>query len=203
VSTGSAIRLPAVQIITVALVFVGSIFAAAEVSSVAITKELGQPNAASLVIGVYALGSFVLGLVLGAFNPKLALEKQLLIASVVLALTALPLVVAGTSVALLAVAVFASGIAISPTFITAFGLIERRVPAAQLTEGVTWVMTGIGIGMALGAFVTGWVVDNYGAANGFWVSVVSATAAAVIIALGQRVLAGGCDEDCAVAQPAA
>jgi MFS family permease len=53
-------------------------------------------------------------------------------------------------------------VAISPTFITAFGLIERRVPAAVLTEGVTWVMTGIGIGMALGAFVAGWVVDTLG-----------------------------------------
>jgi MFS family permease len=194
VTRGSAIRLRAVQIITAALIFVGATFATAEVSVVAITKELGQPNAASLVIGVYALGSFVLGLVLGALNPKLALEKQLLIATGVLTVTALPLVVAGSSVALLALAVFVSGISISPTFITAFGLIERRVPEAQLTEGVTWVMTGIGIGMALGAFVTGWVVDNFGAQNGFWVSVAAAGSAAVIIALGQRVLAG--DSDC-------
>ncbi len=51
------------QIITFALIFIGAIFATAEVSAVAITKELGQPGAASLVIGVYALGSFVVGLV--------------------------------------------------------------------------------------------------------------------------------------------
>lgn len=198
VSQGSAIRLRAVQIITVALIFVGATFATAEVSVVAITKELGQASAASLVIGVYALGSFVLGLVLGALNPKMPLHRQLLIATGVLTLTALPLVVAGTSVALLALAVFVSGIAISPTFITAFGLIERRVPESMLTEGVTWVMTGIGIGMALGAFVTGWVVDSFGAQNGFWVSVAAAGSAAVTIALGQRVLAGdpACNEDC-------
>lgn len=197
-SQGSAIRVRAVQIITAALVFVGATFATAEVSVVAITKELGQASAASLVIGVYALGSFVLGLVLGVLNPKLALQRQLLIATSVLTLTALPLTIAGTSVAMLAVAVFVSGISISPTFITAFGLIERRVPESQLTEGVTWVMTGIGIGMALGAFVTGWVVDNFGAQNGFWVSVVAAGSAAVIVALGQRVLAGDadCREDC-------
>lgn len=195
---GSAIRLRPVQIITAALIFVGATFATAEVSVVAITKELGQANAASLVIGVYALGSFVLGLVLGALNPTMALQRQLLIATSVLTLTALPLVVAGSSVLLLALAVFASGIAISPTFITAFGLIERRVPESQLTEGVTWVMTGIGIGMALGAFVTGWVVDNFGAQNGFWVSVAAAASAASIIGAGQRVLAGegACSEDC-------
>ncbi len=185
----SAIRLRPVQIITLALIFVGSTFATAEVSAVAITKELGQPSAASLVIGVYAIGSFVLGLVLGALNPKMALQKQLMIAVVVLAITALPLPFAGT-VPLLAIAVFLSGIAISPTFITAFGLVERRVPESMLTEGVTWVTTGIGIGMALGAFVAGWAVDTFGAQNGFWVSVAAGIAAVLTIGLGQRTLAG-------------
>lgn len=188
----SAIRLRPVQIITLALIFVGATFATAEVSAVAITKDLGQPNAASLVIGVYAVGSFVVGLILGALNPKMALQKQLMIAVAVLALTALPLPFAGT-VPLLAIAVFASGVAISPTFITAFGLVERRVPERMLTEGITWVTTGIGIGMALGAFLAGWAVDNFGAQNGFWVSVAAGIGAVVTIGIGQRTLAG---DDC-------
>jgi MFS family permease len=199
----SAIRLRSVQIVTLALVFVGSMFATAEVTSVAITKDLGQPNAASLVIGVYAVGSFVVGLILGAVNPRMPLHKQLLIAVSVLAVTALPLLVAGT-VPLLALAIFVSGIAVSPTFITAFGLIERRVPGAMLTEGVTWVMTGIGIGMALGAFLAGWVVDTFGAQNGFWVSVAAGTAATITVALGQKSLSGGGAESAVapLAQPA-
>lgn len=186
----SAIRLRSVQIITVALIFVGSTFATAEVSAVAITKELGQPEAASLVIGVYAIGSFVVGLLLGAINPKMPLQRQLLIAVSVLALTALPLLFASTTVSLLAFAVFLSGVAISPIFITAFGLIERRVPESMLTEGVTWVMTGIGIGMALGAFISGWVIDNFGPSNGFWVSIVATLSTVTIISLGQRSLSG-------------
>ncbi|MBG0511282.1 MFS transporter [Agrobacterium sp. MOPV5] len=200
----SAIFLRPVQIITLALIFVGSTFATAEVSAVAITKELGQPGAASLVIGVYAIGSFVVGLILGALNPKMPLQRQLLIAVSVLALTALPLLVANTSVALLAFAVFLSGVAISPIFITSFGLIERRVPESMLTEGVTWVMTGIGIGMALGAFVSGWVIDNFGPDNGFWVSVAASLSTVAIIALGQRSLSGdrGRSDMEAVAQPA-
>lgn len=200
----SAISLRPVQIITLALIFVGSTFATAEVSAVAITKALGQPEAASLVIGVYAIGSFVVGLILGALNPKMPLQRQLLIAVSVLALTALPLLVANTSVALLAFAVFLSGVAISPIFITSFGLIERRVPESMLTEGVTWVMTGIGIGMALGAFISGWVIDNFGPDNGFWVSVVASLSTVAIITLGQRSLSGdrGRPGTEAVAQPA-
>ena len=188
-AAGSAIRLRPVQIITLALVFVGAIFATAEVSAVAITKELGQPGAASIVIGVYAAGSFVVGLIVGALNLKMPLQRQLAIAVSVIALTTLPLLLADT-VALLALAVFVSGLAVSPTFITAFGLIERRVPEAMLTEGITWVMTGIGIGMAIGASAAGWVVDNFGAQNGFWVSVAAGFAALTTVLLGQRALTG-------------
>jgi MFS family permease len=189
VGGGSAIRQPAVQLVTLALVFVGAIFATAEVSAVAITEALGEPGAASLVIGVYAVGSFVVGLIVGALNIRMALHRQLATALGVLAATAWPLLFVDT-VPLLAVAVFVSGIAISPTFITAFGLIERRVPAAMLTEGITWVMTGIGIGMALGAFAAGLVVDIFGPRSGFWVSVVAAALAFLIVLVGQRVLGG-------------
>ncbi|HWW11652.1 MAG TPA: MFS transporter, partial [Brevundimonas sp.] len=186
----SAITRRPVQIITLALIFVGAIFATAEVSTVALTRELNQPGAASLVIGVYALGSFAVGLIIGALNLKAPLHRQLLAALGVLLLTSVPLLLAD-SVWLLAATIFLSGVAISPTFITAFGLIERRVPAEVLTEGVTWVMTGIGIGMALGAFVSGSIVDLYGARAGFWVTIAAASAALSIVALGQSALAGG------------
>lgn len=188
-SVQSAFWLRPVQVLTLAMIFIGSIFATAEVSAVAITEALGQPEAASFVVGVYAIGSFVLGLVIGALNLKLALRKQLAMAVSVIAITTLPLLLVNT-VPLLALAVFVSGIAISPTFITTFGLIERRVPASMLTEGVTWVMTGIGIGVALGSFASGWVVDNFGASNGFWVSVVAGALALLTVLLGQKTLSG-------------
>lgn len=185
----SAIALAPVQVVTLALVFVGAIFATAEVSTVALTRELGQPGAASPVIAVYASGSFVVGLVMGALNLKTPLQRQLLVALGVLLATSLPLLLAD-SVWFLAGAIFLSGLAVSPTFITAFGLVERRVPAEVLTEGVTWVMTGIGVGMAMGAFVSGWVVDAWGARAGFRVTLVAASAALLVAALGQGVLAG-------------
>ena len=184
---GSAIMLRPVQIITVALIFIGAIFATAEVSVVAITRELGQPGAASLVIGVYAVGSFVVGIVIGGLRLTLPLQRQLAIAVGITALTTLPLLLAD-NVVWLALAVFLSGVAISPTFITAFGLIERHVPEAKLTEGVTWVTTGIGIGMALGSFAAGLTIDAFGARNGFWVSVAAGTIALSTVLVGQRVL---------------
>lgn len=122
-------------------------------------------------------------------------QSRLLIPTTVLAvaafalITTLPLLLADT-VSLLGLTIFLSGIAVSPTFITAYSLVERRVPPAVLTEGVTWVGTGTGMGMAFGAFVSGWVVDNFGARNGLWVSIGAATIALLIVMLGQPVLAG-------------
>jgi MFS family permease len=89
----------------------------------------------------------------------------------------------------LALTVFLSGLAISPVFITAFGLIERRAPASMLTEGITWAVVGIGIGMALGAFVAGWVVDVYGARSGFYVGIAAGAAALSTVLLAQGALA--------------
>lgn len=189
-AVSSAIRQRPVQIIALALIFVGATFATAEVGAVAITEAMGEPNAASLVIGVYAVGSFVVGLIVGALNIRMPLQRQLAIAVAVLFVTAIPLPFV-TSVPMLALALFASGIAISPTFITAFGLIERRVPEAMLTEGITWAITGIGIGMALGAFLAGWVVDTFGPANSFWVSIAATALALTTVLAGQRLLAGG------------
>ncbi|MFL6603530.1 MAG: MFS transporter [Steroidobacteraceae bacterium] len=187
-SRSAAILLRPVQLITAVMVFVGTIFATAEVCIVALTREWGNPDAASLVIGVYAAGSFLLGVILGGVKLRAGLHRQMLVAICVLLITTFPLLLANT-VLVLTVTIFLSGIAVSPTFITAFGLVERRVPPAVLTEAITWVGTGIGIGMALGAFVSGWVVDTFGARNGFWLSVGAATAALSIVALGQRCLA--------------
>lgn len=198
---GSAIRLRSVQVVTLALIFVGAIFATAEVTTVAITKSWREAGSAGLVIGVYAVGSFVVGLIVGAVNIKVPMRRQIAIAIAILAITQIPLLWAG-NVPWLAFAVFISGVAISPTFITAFGLIEQRVPAAMLTEGITWVTTGIGMGMALGSFLAGWVVDSYGAQNGFWVSVGMGAAALATVLIGQRALAGTDQENGAIQQAA-
>jgi predicted MFS family arabinose efflux permease len=45
-------------------------------------------------------------------------------------------------------------------------------------------MTGIGIGMAIGSAASGWVIDQFGASNGFWVSIVAGATALATALLG-------------------
>lgn len=117
----------------------------------------------------------------------MALSCQFATAITIAAAATVPLLLV-SNIPMLALALFASGAAISPTFITAFALVERLVPPAKFTEGITWVMTGIGIGMAIGSFASGRVIDPFGSSQGFWVSVAAGVVAILTALLGRSSL---------------
>ncbi|UGX86598.1 MFS transporter [Phyllobacterium meliloti] len=177
----SVIRLRPLQWIVLTLIAIGAIFGTAEVTAIAFAEEHGQKAAASIVLASYAAGSLIVGLVFGTLKFKQSLQAQFLYAITLAMLTTLPLLFV-TNIPALAVILFLAGAAVSPTIIISMGLIERLVPPAKLTEGITWAMTGIGIGMALGSSVSGLVIDAYGARYGFCVSI-AAGVIALIIAL--------------------
>ncbi|TCR61153.1 MFS transporter [Bosea sp. BK604] len=183
----SVIRLGAVQVIALLMVALGAVFGTAEVAAVAFAEAQGSKASASLVLAAYAAGSLITGLVFGALQPGMRLANQLLLAIALAAATTLPLLVVGSLWSLGAV-LFVAGASISPTIIVAMALIERHVPAAKLTEGITWVMTGMGIGMAAGSAVSGWLIDLYGASSGFWVSIAGGFTALLIVGIGFCVL---------------
>ncbi|MBK1870138.1 MFS transporter [Aestuariivirga sp. YIM B02566] len=192
----SVIAFRPLQLITFVLLALGTLLGTAEVAVIALTKELGQPGAASFVLAGYAGGSLVVGLVFGVLKLKANLAQQFVFATLIAALTALPLPFI-TNIPMLGLALFIAGAAVSPSFITAFGLIEQSIPVARLTEGMTWAMTGIGIGMAAGSFSAGYVVDAYGPASGFWVSVTAGVLALAAVTAGYRMLADRTRNICA------
>ncbi len=182
-SSGSAIRLVPVQIIALLMVALGAVFGTAEVTAVAFAEAQGNKAAASLALAAYAAGSFVTGLVFGALRLRLALTTQLLLAIGLAAATTLPLLIV-SSLWMLGIVLFIAGASISPTVIVAMALVERHAPPSKLTEGITWVMTGMGVGMALGSALSGWLIDVYGARSGFYVSVAGGFSALAIVVAG-------------------
>jgi MFS family permease len=188
VTGASVVRLGAVQVVALLMVAVGAIFGTAEVAAVAFAEEQGAKASASLALAAYAAGSLIAGLVFGALRLRLSLAGQLVAAIGLAAATTLPLLIVD-SLWMLGGVLFVAGASISPTIIVAMALIERHVPAAKLTEGITWVMTGIGIGMAAGSAASGWLIDLYGARSGFWVSIAGGFTALAIVAIGFCVLA--------------
>ena len=75
--------------------------------------------------------------------------------------------------------------------------------AVFLALGTAGLSGLLGLSPALGAFLAGWVVDNFGARNGFWLSVAAGAAVVITIGLGQKTLAGGRPETTGDALPQA
>ncbi|APC18397.1 ABC transporter permease [Pseudomonas frederiksbergensis] len=159
----------------------GIIVGVVDVVSVAFAQQQGQPAAASIVLSVYAIGSCLAGLAFGMWKSSVPLPRLFLYGGIATALTTLPLLLAGNILGL-SLAVFVAGLFFAPTLIVAMGLVEQIVPPAKLTEGLTWLITGLSIGVAIGAAGSGWLVDAFGARSGFWLSI-----AAGAVVLGSAV----------------
>ncbi|MFC9329356.1 MFS transporter [Kitasatospora sp. NPDC057015] len=187
---GSAIGTAGLQVLVLTFVATGAIFGSVEVVTVAFAQEQGHTAAASLVLAVYALGSCLAGVVFGTLKLAGSMARRFILGVAVMAVSMVPLVIVGQTVSgtagLVAIggALFLAGTAISPTLITAMALVERLVPAARLTEGMTWTTTGLALGVALGSSAAGWLVDAAGAPAGYWVPVGAGAFAALTALAG-------------------
>ncbi|BEM90236.1 MFS transporter [Serratia marcescens] len=181
------LAMPSMQILVLALIALGTIVGTVDVISVAFAEQQGQPAAASIVLSVYAGGSCLAGLIFGAIKLPSPLPRQFLYAAFATALTTLPLLWVH-NVLTLAAAMFVAGLFFAPTMIVAMGLVERLVPPSRLTEGLTWMVTGLGIGVALGAALAGLAIDAVGIKAGFGVTLIAGLVVMAVAAGGYRLM---------------
>lgn len=179
--SNSVFRLADVRLLTLLMVAMGVIVGTVDIVSVAFAEQMGMPAAASVVLSCYAIGSCAAGLMFGALKLDTPLHKLLLLGGLATAATTLPLLLAGNIVGL-AGAVLVAGLFFAPTMIVAMSLVERIVPESKLTEGMTWLLAGLNVGVAGGAAASGQVVDAWGAKTGFNVAL-AAGAAVLLVAL--------------------
>ncbi|MCC4106500.1 MFS transporter [Serratia ureilytica] len=184
---GSVITLLPMQILALALVALGTIVGTVDVISVAFAEQQGQPAAASIVLSVYAIGSCLAGLLFGAMKIQIPLPRLFLYAALATAITAVPLLLV-YDILTLSATVFVAGLFFAPTMIIAMGLVENIVPPSKLTEGLTWMITGLGIGVALGAALAGWVIDEAGVKAGFSVTLIAGLVVLLIASGGYRLM---------------
>ncbi|MER3009695.1 MFS transporter [Serratia nematodiphila] len=181
------LAMPSMQILVLALIALGTIVGTVDVISVAFAEQQGQPAAASIVLSVYAGGSCLAGLIFGAIKLPSPLPRQFLYAAFATALTTLPLLWVH-NVLTLAAAMFVAGLFFAPTMIVAMGLVERLVQPSRLTEGLTWMVTGLGIGVALGAALAGLAIDAVGIKAGFGVTLTAGLVVLLVAAGGYRLM---------------
>ncbi|MER5492463.1 MFS transporter [Streptomyces sp. NPDC002454] len=185
---GSALRSPGLQVLVATFVATGAIFGSVDVVTVAFADEQGRKALSSVVLALYAAGSCLAGVLFGLMRFSGEAPRRWLVGVVGMGVSMVPLQLVD-GLAPLSVALFVAGLAIAPTMITTMALVEKHVPRAQLTEGMTWVSTGLAVGVALGSSASGWVIDAADAGAGYAVSGVSGALAVVVGLLGYRRLA--------------
>ena len=183
----SALRAPGLMLMAIAAMGVGGVFGSYEVTVVAFTESADRSGAAGVILGLWAIGSMLGGIYFGSRRWHVPLPRQVLMLTGLLAIVLTPAAFVG-SVPILAVTTFFAGIAVSPALIAVFSLTERLVPARQLTEGLTWVTSGMSIGFSTGTAVAGIVIDAFGTSWAFAIPVASAALACIVAAIGQPVL---------------
>jgi len=164
--------------LTLGAIALGSLFGALEVATVALADDAGHKAVSGLMLGAFALGSLVAGVVAGATRWERGPLERARVGMALLAVGTLPLPflpgLATTTVALLV-----TGLALAPTLIALFSLIEAAVPASRLNEAMGFVQTGVSGGIAPGAWLAGVVADRSGGDAAYWVCAASAALAAL------------------------
>ena len=182
-----ALRNPGMPLLMLVMACLGGVFGSVEVTAVAFADGQGSAGEAGLILASYAFASMVAGITYGARHPTAPLDRQLRIGLAAMAVTLLALPFAPTTPWLIG-AVLLAGATIAPTLIVGFSLVERLVPDARLTEGLTLISTALSLGVSVGALAAGQVIDGAGASSAFWVATVSGGLAAAIVLTWGRTL---------------
>ena len=198
----SALRIGGVRVLALAFVCVGAVFGTVQVSVTAFAEEAGEPGLAGALYAVFAGGSLIAGAVYGAVAWRHAARSRLVVTFALLSLGTAPLwAVPGLGI-MVPVALLC-GLAIAPTLITGFTLVDTLVPAAAKTEAFTWLTGAIGLGLALGSTFSGMLTDARGSAAGFGLTFGAATIGSLVVAAGRRSLGPSARIDVTPATPVA
>ncbi|MFF1793406.1 MFS transporter [Kitasatospora sp. NPDC058263] len=187
----SALSSPGVRLLAGAFLGVGTVFGAMQVSVTAFTESVGQPGANGTVYGIFAGGSMLAGVLYGMVAWRRAARHRML-ASYALLVVGCSTLWAMPNLVALSVAGLVCGLAIAPTLITGYTLVETLVADGAKTEAFTWLTGAIGLGLAAGSTVAGRLIDGHGPSAGFLVPMAGAGLGLVaLVALRHLLIAPG------------
>lgn len=173
-----ALRSAGIRTLVTAMLPVGVAFGAVEVALPAYAEDHGAPEVAGVLLAVWALGSAAGGLAYGARPRRASLAETHVRLATLLPLGFLPLVLGGSPVAM-ALLLLPGGVLIAPLLASRNELAGAVAPPGSETEALTWPLTALVAGVAIGAAAAGVVIE----AGGWRAAVVLAIGAAALGAL--------------------
>jgi len=176
---------PSLVVLVPSYLFLGAMFVSIDLSTVAFATHFGHKDLAGFILGTYALGSGIGGLWYGARTWRAPAWRRLAIT--------LPLTVAGVctfwampNLVVLDAVIFLCGMTIAPTLIAGYSLLESTSLPGRATEAMSWLSTGISVGVAVGATAAGFILDAFGPRWGYAFAAAAGVTAAAIYLAGLR-----------------
>jgi predicted MFS family arabinose efflux permease len=176
---------PGLVVLIPVYLFLGAMFVAIDLSTVAFAAQAGHKPLAGFVLGVYALGSATGGLWYGSRNWHAPASRRL---AVTLSLT-----VAGVctfwampNLLVLAPVIYLCGLTIAPTLIAGYSLLESTALPGRATEAMSWLSTGISVGLAISSTAVGFILDAFGPRWGYAFAAAAGVTATLIYLAGLR-----------------
>ena len=156
-----------------------------EVGIPAFSRAEGAAAAAGVLLAVWSLGSGFGGLLYGTLPRRAGLYRTHLLVSALLPLALLPLA-AATSVWVMALLVIPAGACIAPLLATRNELVGGVAPPGMRTEAFTWPITSFVGGIAIGAALSGLLVEGPGWRTAFVAAAGFAAVGALLAVLRRR-----------------
>ena len=185
----SQLAAPGLVVLVPAYLFLGAMFVSVDLSTVAFATSFGHKPLAGFILGCYALGSGTGGLWYGSRTWRAPAWRRLAVT--------LPLTVAGVctfwampNLLVLTLVIFLCGMTIAPTLIAGYSLLESTARPGRAIEAMSWLSTGIGVGVAGGSTAAGFILDAFGARWGYAFSAASGVTAALIYLAGLPKVSG-------------
>jgi MFS family permease len=164
---------------------VGTLFGSTDVTMVAFATQHGSRAYTGWLLAIISAGSCVGGLVYGSRHWRTSPERRFTLTVCSLAFFALGVALA-PGLAVMAVAGAFMGVSIAPAIISSSLLIEKYCPADRLTEGFALIGSSLGVGFAVGASVSGRVIDHHSTHVGFGIGTCAVFVAAVVAVRGRH-----------------
>jgi predicted MFS family arabinose efflux permease len=170
--------------------FLGMMFISIDLSTVDFAQRSGHKPLAGLILGVYAFGSATGGLWYGSRHWRAPMANRFAL-TLCLTVTGVCTFWLMPNLLVLTCVIYLCGLAIAPTLITGFSLLEAQAEADRRTEAMSWLSSGIGVGVAAGASVVGFIIDAHGERWGYLFAAGCGVVGAVVCLAGRRRLRCG------------
>jgi MFS family permease len=182
------LRSPGIRALVLTMLPVGFAIGAVEVSLPAFSEAEGHRELAGVLLATWSIGSAIGGFVYGVRPRATSVAGAHLRFAMLLPLGFLPALLAPSMLAM-AILIVPAGLVIAPLIATRNELASTIAPAGTATEAVTWPLTTLVGGIALGAAAGGVLADAEGWRAVLVAAVVAGAAGAAVAASRRDTLA--------------